>query len=499
MKPDLSFPINKLIETNPLAGSFTDRFAAFLVNNSKRPFQTSEEDDKEAAEIISRQIEEGNLVGITKRISHINLEDNQEINKAKISFVEETWNNTRIEDKVEILLEYKDYLTLPRESEQPIGFDRNFRDEKTTEVKFPEFFKSFLQEKSPNKKEAKEYWSSLKGLEKNSLVQEYLNREDLTDNQETEISWYILESKEGEKRLLEEIEYTKSRIKGSAKSIYANTSVSELTNGILSITNAGLSKLFLGMSFVVSSAFAQGGRGTRFPTSASTESPTSQPSTANPSNFPTSNPSSNPSQNPTLVPTAPTQSPSNFPTSNPSDFPTINPSQYPSVDPTLSPTGPTVTPTISFFPTLRPTSIPTNSPIRYSLRPTGQPTSQPSATPTSQPNPYPTSFPSGNPTSKPSAFPSPEIYNPDYGKPTNEPSSVISVYENNNAFYKDNPSNDGAISGIAIGGFLALVAGIGAAEYLAPQNYKPSSLVRMARGYILRNNIEEENIEAAQL
>jgi len=99
---------------------FTENLAYFLVNDSKRPFQTSLEDDKLAVTAYEKDL----LSHLKAPISYLDQKDGATVNAAKISYVKKTWDEISDDNKLSLIGEYVADLMQVRQGEEAIGFPK---------------------------------------------------------------------------------------------------------------------------------------------------------------------------------------------------------------------------------------------------------------------------------------------------------------------------------------------------------------------------------------
>lgn len=316
-----------------LNGNFTKKFAEFLVNDSSRPLQTSEGDDKMALTAYKLNAESDLKI---ERISTLSTSDSDYDKKA--SYVKNTWEKLEPMQKVMFIQEYANHLTIAREGESDIGFTKNQKGD----FEFPRAFEGFLKKKLHNevqKVDVQKHWSKAPEDEKNSLLTQYLAQKTTTPEMREEISRrYDFRSKEGIARLEKETSDIKNGI-GSFEEPSAFSNIAALIP-------QGIMRTVLSAGAMFASASATN------TTHSPSESPTDNP-TASPTKFRQSHvPSGEPSFRPTIVPTiAPSFRPSLRPsTTQPTGYPSYE-DNHPDYGTTKSPTG---------LPTGQPTGQPTS-------------------------------------------------------------------------------------------------------------------------------------------
>ncbi len=429
------------ITSVPLEGIFTKDFASFLVNHSNTIFSTDKETDK----TIARAVADGHEIPRNDPgLSRLDLKESDAINLPKLSYVKETWEFQGDSKKSALIQEYTEFLMAYRDGEEAVGFAGN----KDGKAIFPSGFSGFLKhkiDKDSSRKNLDGFWSSQDENQKNSLIKKYCTKgrtAEANENASKEIaeSYDGYRSKEGIARAQKAMS---NAIEGVGV-IKEDTKSSSWIPDLSSI--ASMASALFSSSLFGSAAASPTANSTRSPS----ENPSAEPSaspTANSTRLPSENPSAETSASPTLLPTGlPSVSPSLMPSKNPTTSPSVAPSKDPTASPSVAPSkNPTTNPTVATF-------------KRYSMLPTRQPTYHPSLAPTS---------PTGLPTGQPSAYPSPEIYNPNYGKPTGQPTISIPNYGKPTgqpiismaptaANSQDAGLSTGAIAGMAIGGAFVL-------------------------------------------
>ncbi len=378
-----------------------------MVNHSSTIFSTDKETDK----TIARAVADGHEIPRNDpSLSRLDLKESDAINLPKLSYVKEAWEFQGDSKKSALIQEYTEFLMAYRDGEEAVGFAGN----KDGKAIFPSGFSGFLKhkiDKDSSRKDLDGFWSSQDENQKNSLIKKYCTKGRTAEANEN-ASKEIAESYDGY-RSKEGIARAQKAMSNAIEGVGVIKEDTKSSSWIPDLSSIASTASALFSSSLFGSAAA---------------SPT-----ANPTRSPSENPSAEPSASPTLLPTGlPSVSPSLMPSKNPTTSPSVAPSKDPTASPSVAPSkNPTTNPTVATF-------------TRYSMLPTGQPTYHPSLAPTS---------PTGLPTGQPSAYPSPEIYNPNYGKPTGQPTISMAPTA---ADSQDAGLSTGAIAGMAIGGAFVL-------------------------------------------